>query len=294
MSRNFVRFVAVMACVVLGVVGEAQAAFIPTNVAGLTSWVNPSSIVGLTNGTVVPNTGFADSANAGITWGAINKYGTARPTYNTNVFGTQPGLTYAAGNDLEYGTSANVFTSTTYLDAFAVVNVTTTTTKNGAIFGNEDATMMWEVAIGGGEQFRNSVAGTFVTSPGGVLTYNTAHILELTFNAGAVTEYVDGTIVMTGTAGESVLRNTERTGDVTLGLPGYNNGPEQFVGSMGDLLFYNTVLSATDRGNVGAYLQTKDGIPGAYVGTGVPEPGTLALLAAGLAGLLCYAWRKRK
>ncbi len=26
----------------------------------------------------------------------------------------------------------------------------------------------------------------------------------------------------------------------------------------------------------------------------VPEPGTLALLAAGLAGLLCYAWRKRR
>jgi hypothetical protein len=26
----------------------------------------------------------------------------------------------------------------------------------------------------------------------------------------------------------------------------------------------------------------------------VPEPGTLALLAAGLLGLLCYAWRKRK
>ena len=26
----------------------------------------------------------------------------------------------------------------------------------------------------------------------------------------------------------------------------------------------------------------------------VPEPGTLALLATGLIGLLCYAWRKRK
>jgi len=25
-----------------------------------------------------------------------------------------------------------------------------------------------------------------------------------------------------------------------------------------------------------------------------PEPSTLALLAAGLAGLLCYAWRKRR
>jgi hypothetical protein len=28
--------------------------------------------------------------------------------------------------------------------------------------------------------------------------------------------------------------------------------------------------------------------------TGVPEPGTLALLASGLVGLLAYAWRKRK
>ena len=28
--------------------------------------------------------------------------------------------------------------------------------------------------------------------------------------------------------------------------------------------------------------------------TTVPEPGTLTLLAAGLAGLLCYAWRKRR
>jgi len=32
----------------------------------------------------------------------------------------------------------------------------------------------------------------------------------------------------------------------------------------------------------------------AGVGSAVPEPGTLALLAAGLVGLLAYAWPKRK
>ncbi len=29
-------------------------------------------------------------------------------------------------------------------------------------------------------------------------------------------------------------------------------------------------------------------------GAAVPEPGAIVLLAAGLAGLLCYAWRKRR
>jgi hypothetical protein len=34
-------------------------------------------------------------------------------------------------------------------------------------------------------------------------------------------------------------------------------------------------------------------LDGAALGA-VPEPGTLAILASGLLGLLCYAWRKRK
>ena len=42
-------------------------------------------------------------------------------------------------------------------------------------------------------------------------------------------------------------------------------------------------------GNYYVQLGALDGVT-----TAIPEPGTLVLLAAGLAGLLCYAWRKRK
>jgi hypothetical protein len=71
-------------------------------------------------------------------------------------------------------------------------------------------------------------------------------------------------------------------------------------------------------GNLTLANALSNGVPSAYTGTGVrmdigtyslgtyrvidniggvnpiPEPSTLALLAAGLTGLLCYAWRKRK
>jgi hypothetical protein len=105
--------------------------------------------------------------------------------------------------------------------------------------------------------------------------------------------YVDGTNV------------TPLTGTVPTALPSYGSGwsvllgtqsgTNAFQGTIGDMLFYSAALSSTDRNNVGYYLAQKYGISNStYVGTYVPEPSSLVLLAAGLLGLLCYAWRKRK
>jgi len=67
--------------------------------------------------------------------------------------------------------------------------------------------------------------------------------------------------------------------DLTKVLANYLQGP------------IDPVITATSYGRLDAQaiqMLTAAGL------TVVPEPGTLVLLAAGLLGLLAYAWRKRK
>jgi hypothetical protein len=62
------------------------------------------------------------------------------------------------------------------------------------------------------------------------------------------------------------------------------------VGKVLWMAFRDTATGGDDGDNL-----TLDVAAASYTGgTTTPEPSTLALLAAGLAGLLCYAWRKRR
>ncbi len=79
---------------------------------------------------------------------------------------------------------------------------------------------------------------------------------------------------------------------LTIGVPTYLSvrfdlGPGYQYGWIGVVMDEDYLLDAFAWG-----YETE---VGASIAAGaVPEPGTLALLACGLAGLLCYAWRKRK
>jgi hypothetical protein len=207
-------------------------------------------------------------------------------------------------------------------DFFSVVTLTSTG-ANG-LWGTQDAAGPW-TCLEANPYGNSSGSLTFTansgtswpgTAAGQINTSGTAQILEMVYNGSGATAtmtmYKNGNLIATATG---LPVSPDMTGFVATGGQGYDCPPwvsagspgsgytsysySGFHGAEGDMIWYNTVLSrgsdgfSGDAGNVGYYLQQKYGISGSYIGT-VPEPGTLALLAAGLAALLCYAWRKRR
>jgi len=98
-----------------------------------------------------------------------------------------------------------------------------------------------------------------------------------------VLDYSNEIVYLPGDANKD---GTVNGGDLGIVLENYDKPGMSW--SQGDFNGDGTVNGS----DLGAVLQNYDQHLG--VGAAVPEPSTLLLAAAGLAGLLAYAWRKRK
>jgi len=97
---------------------------------------------------------------------------------------------------------------------------------------------------------------------------------------GAAGVYINGVLDVAGTVTTDALTTSVlRLG----GAIRLDDSP--YDGLLDDVQIYDEVLTADQIASLHAN-------PGSTAE--VPEPSTLVMLAAGLFGLLCYAWRKRK
>ena len=130
---------------------------------------------------------------------------------------------------------------------------------------------------GGGDPVATiqSMIGTQITVPTG---YNPLVVLDYTGT--------DQVVIANAIAGDANLDGTVNGQDLNTVLSNFNKTGMSWA--QGD--FYgNGTVNGADLNAVLSNFNQHLSVTGA-----VPEPSSLLLLAAGLAGLLAYAWRKRK
>jgi hypothetical protein len=128
---------------------------------------------------------------------------------------------------------------------------------------------------------------------------------DLTFNAASESDYASFTVTgssalggvsyaISSTAilpGDANIDGRVDINDLTTVLTSYNQTGQSW--STGDFIGDGTV-DINDLTIVLTNYNASVGSSAAGIGGAVPEPGVLALVVAGAAGLLAYAWRKRK
>jgi len=298
------KWIAVLAVLAVFGIATAHAGFMPSDVASVTAWFDPSDLSKLSLDTGNEVNSWTDSTTSPIT---ASNTGTARPIYSSNGFGAGlPGLSFDGANDrLATAGAAADAKFTTAANFFAVVKRAAdestqggdTVISYGSSGGGGNTNYIWQVDRGGtpGPTAYPNVYAGGGWRDGNANVDTSVHILELSFQSGGgggYAFYIDG-----------VAAGTNSNMTAWSGSP----NPDQFFigvqlsvnfwnGLLGDIVLSNAVLGADDRNKVGEYLETLYGLDTEYeadLGNGnggaIPEPAGLGLLGVALLGL-----RKRR
>jgi hypothetical protein len=162
--------------------------------------------------------------------------------------------------------------------------------KNGGVSA-EDGSYFWNLS--NNSYYLQQTFAVIASATYSVSFYEASRSANYTTNGVNVGLTIDGGGTLAGTNGTlTVSGSGTGASPLTGNAFGAQNTWTQFTFSFvpsqtGNVTFTLTGICPT--GNTGSFLDNVS-----VTGAQTPEPGTLALLAAGLAGLLCYAWRKRR
>jgi hypothetical protein len=219
--------------------------FDPSTISGLQLWLKADAIVGLADTDPVTTWEDSSSANNDATQGTA----ALKPTYRTNQINGKAAVSFDDGDHLASALSM----ATKPFSVFAVANFTNFSVPR-TILGQSSA---------GGLQFRGNTTPRqeilkAETASIGVstsaLSTGTNYRLAATYsNTGVFTFYLNGTADGTGTNDQTFTASTAKVGD-------NRDGAESMLGLIAEILFYDSVLSAGDRGSVNSYLATKYGL----------------------------------
>lgn len=137
----------------------------------------------------------------------------------------------------------------------------------------------------------NAGGHSWDTHAGFALSASQWHIINGVWSPGDKPQvFLDGGLAGTATSAVNDIDNG--VGRLVLGgMDVDGTAATLFLeGFIAEVLIYDRALSDTEKNEIGYYLGTKYNLDTSYI----PEPSTLVMLATGLIGLLCYAWRKRK
>lgn len=257
--KSFLLFLLLIPILVFGksiFLSTGAASFTPASISGLTLWYDLQDVTKYTlvSGNVSQLTDKSASGN-NATQGTAG----SRWVYGATALNSLPAMTSDGTKTMTLGASAYASIPATI---FVVgVNTSSAGAVSGTVFGTVAAGSNYMPFLapttGNNLELSNSTESADSLVLAGI-TQNTPFIYAATINTGlsAVAMYLSN-------SAQSLSYNNIVHAYTTAGLINFvvlGGSAFGFVGSIGEILVYNSVLGTTDRTNVYNYLHTKWGI----------------------------------